>query len=161
MIMMSESMFRNAVEAPLTANSPHRPPVYNGHFTLSRRTVHTLTLVKTSLQRQRPLSCGPSCLNNLLPTASFFSDWRISQGRSRNCIRMALIWSIAQVLPDKMQIPYFFCKTSRSNRQPLTNLFHLKGNKISAILNAKWCSNRHLSLEHYVSARAFLDIFCL
>ena len=66
-----------------------------------------------------------------------------------------------QVLPDKMQIPYIFFHTSRSSRQPLTTLLHLRGNKISAILNAKWYSNQHLSLEHYVSAGVSLGIFCL
>ena len=50
----------NAVEPPT------RPPLYNGHFYLSRRTVHgTLTLVLTSLQR--PPLCNGNSATKLCP----------------------------------------------------------------------------------------------
>ena len=49
---------------------PKQPPLYNGHLFLSRLTVHTLTLIKTSIstmatspQRQKPVKHVP---NNFL-----------------------------------------------------------------------------------------------
>ena len=63
----------------LMATSPQQPPLYNCHLFLSRGTVHILTLVRTSLQQQRPLQRVPKCQNNLSTTANFFNDWRKSQ----------------------------------------------------------------------------------
>ena len=56
----------------LQSNLHLRPPHENGH--LSRRIVHTLTLIKTSLQWQWPLECIPNCQNNLSATANFFQQ---------------------------------------------------------------------------------------
>ena len=53
--------------------------LHNCHLFLSRRTVHILTLVRTSLQKQRPLQRFPKCQNDLSTTANFFNDWRKSQ----------------------------------------------------------------------------------
>ena len=53
--------------------------LHNCHLFLSRQTVHILTLVRTSLQKQRPLQRFPKCQNDLSTTANFFNDWRKSQ----------------------------------------------------------------------------------
>ena len=61
------------VEPSLKATSDHNNHLCTKATFLSRQTVHTLNLVQTSLQRQRPLQRVPSCQNNLFNNSQFFS----------------------------------------------------------------------------------------
>ena len=61
------------VEPSLKATSDHNNHLSTTSNFLSRQTVHTLNLVQTSLQRQRPLQRVPSCQNNLFNNGQFFS----------------------------------------------------------------------------------------
>ena len=61
------------VEPSLKATSDHNNHLCTKATFLSRQTVHTLNLVQTSLQRQRPLQRVPSCQNNLFNNGQFFS----------------------------------------------------------------------------------------
>ena len=74
----SEPLYENPISNKFGENSilKYSRTSTDGYFFLSRRTVHTLTLAETSLQRQRQRQQKrvPNCQNNLSTTASFFSD---------------------------------------------------------------------------------------
>ena len=72
----SEPLYENPISNKFGENSilKYSRTSTDGYFVLSRRTVHTLTLAETSLQRQRQQKRVPNCQNNLSTTASFFSD---------------------------------------------------------------------------------------
>ena len=61
------------VEPSLKATSDHNNHLCTKATFLSWQTVHTLNLVQTSLQRQRPLQRVPSCQNNLFNNGQFLS----------------------------------------------------------------------------------------
>ena len=61
------------VEPSLKVTSDHNNHLCTKATFLSRQTVHTLNLVQTSLQRQRPLQRVFSCQNNLFNNNQFFS----------------------------------------------------------------------------------------
>ena len=74
----SEPLYENPISNKFGENSilKYSRTSTDGYFFLSRRTVHTLTLAETSLQRQRQRQQKrvPNRQNNLSTTASFFSD---------------------------------------------------------------------------------------